>query len=743
MADAKSIIAELLGEGLRPIAEQLAREAAEQRSFLVLLGYSVPAPPPALATLPLAVTPLVDALAELEAAREAMDADADTALESDVDGALEDVFLGAVAVAAAVKTVGTTAAAELPDFESRFYEHLFVSSVFEQRPVLFAALAALGLFEVTDQQVDVDGTTAVVPHFTFHGARVETLLTNPRGLLQEVYGFGTPEIDTELLFDNLARLTTLLGVPASVEFPTAEMAAAYGVATPADLADLKRQLVIPIGSALDDTVTFALGIYAVPGATPADPESLAMTLEVEGETTIPIQLTPSALLEIEVKGAVSSGLGILLRPDQPPKLLANVLGDGGAGELATASAALRLTFTDATEPPLPDAPGMELLSLGASSLRADKIQLVAAAQVGTGSAPDVLFGFAIAGGRAVLASGEGDGLLATILPKDPVEAHFDAGIQWSRSTGVHFEVAGGLEKVIPLNVALGPFLLDDVRLAVNLKDKLGLDFSVDGSAQLGPVALSVEGLGGRLLLKFERGNLGIFDATAGFLAPRGVGIDVSSGPVNGGGFLSFDPDAGRYSGAVELSIYDISVKAFGLIETKVPGVDFSFVIVISAEFTPIQLGFGFTLNGVGGLVGINRTINSNELGRLVRDGQSEELLFPKNLIANAPTIIRDLGTVFPARASHYVFGPLAKLGWGTPTLITGEIGIILELPGPVIVLLGEVKVLLAEAGTPLVKMNMSIGGDAGLPEQDVLAGRGAARLDHRGVSDLGADGAPC
>ena len=511
---------------------------------------------------------------------------------------------------------------------------------------------------------------------------------------------------------------------------------------PADLSDLQRQLVIPIGSALDDVVTFALGIYAVPGATPADAESLAITLEVEGETTIPIQLTPSALLEIEVKGAVSSGLGILLRPNQSPKLLANVLGDGGAGELASASAELRLTFTDATEPPLPDAPGMELLSVGdAAFLRAAKIRLVAAARVGTGSAPDVLFGFAIDGGRAVLAAGEGDGLLATILPKAPVEAHFDAGIQWSRSTGVHFEVAGGLEKVITLNEALGPFVLGAVRLAVNLKDKLGLDFSVDGSAQLGPVALSVEGVGGRLLLKFERGNLGIFDASAGFLPPRGVGIAVNAGPVHGGGFISFEPDLGRYSGALELSIYDISVKAFGLIETKVPGVSFSFVIVISAEFTPIQLGFGFTLNGVGGLVGINRTVNSNELGKLVREGRSEELLFPKNLIANAPTIIRDLGTVFPARQSHYVFGPLGKLGWGTPTLITGEIGIILELPGAGDRAAGGGEVPASEAGGAAGQDEHVGRGDAGLPEQDVLAGRGAARLDHRGVSDLGADGA--
>ena len=221
----------------------------------------------------------------------------------------------------------------------------------------------------------------------------------------------------------------------------------------------------------------------------------------------------------------------------------------------------------------------------------------------------------------------------------------------------------------------------------------------------------------------------------------GVGIAVNAGPVHGGGFISFEPDLGRYSGAVELSIYDISVKAFGLIETKVPGVSFSFVIVISAEFTPIQLGFGFTLNGVGGLVGINRTINSNELGKLVREGRSENLLFPKNLIANAPTIIRDLGTVFPARQSHYVFGPLGKLGWGTPTLITGQIGIVLELPGPVIVLLGEIKVALPKPDVPLVKMNMSVVGDAGLPEQAVLDRCGAARLDHRGVSDLWADGA--
>ena len=52
----------------------------------------------------------------------------------------------------------------------------------------------------------------------------------------------------------------------------------------------------------------------------------------------------------------------------------------------------------------------------------------------------------------------------------------------------------------------------------------------------------------------------------------------------------------------------VTVKAIGLITTKMPdgSPGFSLLIIISAEFTPIQLGFGFTLNGVGGLCGINR-----------------------------------------------------------------------------------------------------------------------------------------
>src|SRR6185437_13902759 len=184
-----------------------------------------------------------------------------------------------------------------------------------------------------------------------------------------------------------------------------------------------------------------------------------------------------------------------------------------------------------------------------------------------------------------------------------------------------------------------------------------------------------------------------------------------AGSVHGGGFISFDQANSRYFGALQLSVYDIAVTAFGLIETTLPtGPGYSFVLIISAQFTPIQLGFGFTLIGVGGMIGINRGIDTNALASLVRAGQSEDLLFPKSVISDAPTIVRDLTTVFPPTQGQYVFGPMGKLGWGTPTLITGEIGIILEYTALVVVLLGEVKCILPKPEQALVKLNLSIDG---------------------------------
>src|SRR5262249_46083959 len=162
--------------------------------------------------------------------------------------------------------------------------------------------------------------------------------------------------------------------------------------------------------------------------------------------------------------------------------------------------------------------------------------------------------------------------------------------------------------------------------------------------------------------------------------PAGLGLDIDAGPITGGGFVEFDPPSGRYAGVLALSLYSIEVKAIGLLDTKLPngapGV--SFLIIISVEFTPIQLGFGFTLDGVGGLCGINRAFVTEALQAGLRQHSLDHILFPKDPVANAPAILSDLRAIFPPAEGRYVFGPMIKIGWGGGlNLLTAELGVLL------------------------------------------------------------------
>src|SRR6185436_6339701 len=110
---------------------------------------------------------------------------------------------------------------------------------------------------------------------------------------------------------------------------------------------------------------------------------------------------------------------------------------------------------------------------------------------------------------------------------------------------------------------------------------------------------------------------------------------------------------------------------------------FSLLIIITAEFeTGIQLGFGFKLIGVGGLLGLNRTMRLQPLMEGVRTGAVNGIMFPRDVVANAPRIISDLRTIFPPKEGTFLIGPMAKLGWGAG-IVTLSLGVIIEIPGNV------------------------------------------------------------
>ena len=121
----------------------------------------------------------------------------------------------------------------------------------------------------------------------------------------------------------------------------------------------------------------------------------------------------------------------------------------------------------------------------------------------------------------------------------------------------------------------------------------------------------------------------------------------------------------------------------------------------------MQLGWGFTLNGVGGLLAVNRTADVDALRAAVKSGKVSSILFPTTAISNATQVLSALDTLFPTAPGRFLFGPMALIGWGTPTILTGSLAVILELPEPIeIILLAKIEAKLPTPSSALVHLNM-------------------------------------
>lgn len=265
---------------------------------------------------------------------------------------------------------------------------------------------------------------------------------------------------------------------------------------------------------------------------------------------------------------------------------------------------------------------------------------------------------------------------------------------------------GGLFKIDAIDLTLRPIdggIGTDIALrgaTINFKDVF---------------ILTIDGLGAKVsITEDESGNVSPFNVGFDLIPPKGIGIAIDAKAIKGGGYLYLDFEEGRYVGVGQLNIKDkVSLTVIGIITTKLPSGEkkTSVLLMVSAEFSPIQLSFGFTLNGVGGLVGINRGMNLQALRDGVKTKAIDNILFPDDPVGNISEIITDLEAVFPIQEGRYVFGVMGLIGWGTPTLIDIELGLMLEVPSPIrLAILGVIKSKLPTDENDLLKLQVNFVG---------------------------------
>jgi hypothetical protein len=576
-----------------------------------------------------------------------------------------------------------------------------------QQPLLHAVAALFGLIERVQVPATASGR---VPYeqSIIHWDQLAATVTGPGKRLAQLYHWGAPGVpfDHDRLMRAVERVLLALGVPVRRRPVQRELA---GWFPPGQIPPAVRELAIPLlaGVQLDGGGYLDIGLIIAPvppHANPAAaPDGLVGYPVARGYDTYAIPLvTPFTL---ELGGGFDADGGVVLEVHP------------GTAAVTTQLPALTAAAT------LTGVPAQPWVPVGSrDGIHLEVPGLLAALQVqGLLASPEVLLTIGTGPGPTppsaalVLQFTDGDSFIRSLFGSAPQRIEFGLGIAWSSKTGLSVQTAAGLQLTFPVNRTLGGVSVRKFTAALRPDGSTArLRLGVSAAAAIGPVGVTADNVGAELALVPRAagapaqvfGDLGV---TFGFAGPAGLGVSIDAGPVSGGGYLSFDPATRRYSGALELRMESLALKAVGLLDTRLPdgSAGYSLIIVITAEFPAIQLGFGFTLTGVGGLAAINRGAAVDALRAGIRQHTLNAILFPPDPVRNAGQLLTDLGRVFPAQPGHYVFGPMIKLGWGTPQILSVELAVLLELPPPVrLIVLGRMALLLPDPDDPLLKVQM-------------------------------------
>ncbi len=592
------------------------------------------------------------------------------------------------------------------DFLGRLNSLLIVSRISGASPFAFVLLQFFGVLAL--RHYDADPSIFQVDHVraTFDWDALSKLFTDPLGLLESRYGWGTATFDGPDFVVNLSALLEVIGEPVRTrKLPRRVEEQLAGKSVPEADTDPATQLIVSLVRGYEASgLDVGISLFPLRPTAPHAPDAgIAICPFVYGTADLSFPLSAELTLEFQSTVGLDSGVALEFRPGKDMTIKAGLLAPGPIVDQITGKALVLFTLA------APSGGKYTLLSLpGGGILEVGSISFGGGVDAVQGTLSPS-FAAKLTGGHAALRPDGADSFLASLLPPNGVEAQFDFGVRWSGSQGFSFEGSASAEIEIPLHLSVAGLHIDAIHLEILPSDAgLAFELSIIGGATIGPLAITVQRFGALVTLELHDGNLGPIDLSLDFKAPSGVGLAIDSAGVSGGGFLKHDDAKHEYSGVLQLQFNDLALQAFGLITTQVAGQSgYSLLALIDADFPPVQLGWGFTLDGVGGLLAVNRCASTDALHAALKANTLSSILFPKNAITNAAQVLSTLDAIFPTASGRFIFGPMALIGWGTPTVFTAAIAVVVELPEPIrIILIARLSVRLPSESEALVRINL-------------------------------------
>lgn len=731
MAETLHTLAEAVAVALAPLVESLSSTEAFE-GLLAQLGWEAPPGLHALLACAEPAAAVVVGLQEAVAASRAEPPDPVTAAGAyaDLAVALANVT---TSIVSAAETLDTDPVVGAPFIEAtqihrelprRLTDFLLVVYVSRTSPVLAASLSLAGVFET--EMFEPDPALFRTRHirYSIRFERIPLLFNEPKTLLADVYGWGTPDYLAVKLLERIGELFRSLGARVRKrQLPASAEARLLGPQSPAvpPAGPPAVQIFASLLSALlpQDNLDVGVTVFELrPSGPDATDAGFGAMPYVVGYDQTEIALGERLSLVLRGGGDLVGGFGVMMRAGRPPVVRRGLM--GAAQDVPAGEVGLGLRFGDGTDE---DDRITVLSAPGGYALTVASVELVAGVRLDASGSPEPFLEARVVGARFGLGEGRRDTIVASVMPARTAEVDVDLTIGWSPERGVFVVGSASLEVTIAVCVRVGPFTVRALHIVPRVaNDRFELEVSVSGEGRLGPLEAVVRRLGIRGDLAFAPGNLGPLDAALDVKPPSGLGLVLDGSVVAGAGFLDRDPETGRYAGMLVLGVAGVTITAIAIVDTERPDLPngFSFLVLLFTEFAPIRLGLGFTLAGIGGVFALHRSISVEAIREGLAEGALAQLLFPEEPVTRSAELFELLDVALPAAPGQHLAGPAFLLGWGTPTVATARVGVLVELPGASrVVIAAEIALGLPSRAVPVVDLHLSALGVVDLARREI------------------------
>jgi uncharacterized protein DUF6603 len=406
----------------------------------------------------------------------------------------------------------------------------------------------------------------------------------------------------------------------------------------------------------------------------------------------------------EVNGHLEAAIGV----EGPPELSGLTDGDW-----------IRIEFTRSDR-------GQRLGPAGGPSLTVGAIRFGGELRVGADLTPQARAWVATTGGELELLPSALAGLVRGLPPLP-----FSVDLDLDPVAGASLGGSTTLRARVPASSSLPAVELQGLDFALDPQPRaseLGVGIEIRAALRFGlaglPIRVLLDGAGLQLPFAFGDGvKLGLDGDALTALDPTGAGVDLDLPVISGAGLLSGKD--GRFAGMLTASLPPLSAAAFGVLALERESKPLSFLVLMGATFPPpgIQIGFGFAVSGIGGVVGVNCRVDRDALLRAVTDGTAAKLLFPTDPRAAGDAAIATLPAIFPPAPGSVVAGPMFQLSWGG-RIVTASVAVLMEISGqPRMTILGRLTLALPDPEAPLILLQASFAGviDPGEPSVAFVA----------------------